>query len=117
MKKPKESQIKIFHEVETSTGTIKKYIHPAGTFLCANVRQLSATEQSTVNATQDQSDIQFTVNYRVLDVAMIIEWKTRFYQIDGVDNYKFEVGADIVLRAHQINTKTYESVEYTDWGA
>lgn len=116
MRKQKNSLIKIFREIESPTGTTKKYIHPISTYLCASVRQLSASEQSSVNATQDQSDIQFTVNYRLLSVDMIIEWNSKIYQIDGVDNYEFKVGADIVLRAHEINPKTYEDIEYTEWG-
>jgi hypothetical protein len=111
----KKEKVKIFSVIETEIGLKKKYIHPINTTLYAHVRQLSAFEKATNQTLQDGSDIQFTVNQRVINQSMLIEWKNNTYAIDGIDNYEFENGRDIVIRAHQVTVNTYVATEYTGW--
>jgi len=111
----KDKMIKIFSEIETELGNKKKYIHPNNTTLCAHVRQLSAFEKATNQTIQDGSDIQFTINQRTINQSMFIEWDGHTYAIDGIDNYEFQQGRDIVIRGHQVSPNTYTAVEYTGW--
>ena len=67
----KPHNIRIFREIETEEGTIKKYIHPEGTYLKAHVRQLSANEQNIADAVQDSSDIEFTINRREIEIDIL----------------------------------------------
>ncbi len=112
----KDKQIKIFGIRETTTGAVKVYIHPINTTLSAHVRQLSAFERVTNQDIQDGSDIQFTINQRNLQEANYIEWRGNVYIIDGVDNYEFQDGRDIIVRAHlSRNLISFTSIEYKGW--
>lgn len=113
----KPHNIRIFQEIETEEGTIKKYIHPEGTYLKAHVRQLSANEQNIADAVQDSSDIEFTINRREIEIDMFVEFKrfgiNRVYQISGINNYEFFNG-DTRFRAYEVNKREYDVVEWAD---
>jgi hypothetical protein len=115
-KRNKKPCIKIFQNIETETGPIKKYIHPNKTLLNAYVRQLSAREQNVGNAEIDGSTIEFTVNKRSLSGDMFVEFKGEVYQIAGVDNFEFLEDADISFQAYRVNPKDdYIEIQYTEW--
>jgi len=117
-KRDKKPCIKIFKNIETPTGPIKKYIHPKNTLLNAYVRQLSAREQNIGNAEIDGSTIEFTVNKRKLSGDMFVEFKEEVYQISGVDNFEFLEGVDISFQAYRVNPKNdYIEIQYTEWNS
>ena len=113
----KNHNIRIFQEIETEEGTIKKYIHPEGTYLKAYVRQLSANEQNVADALHNSSEIEFVVNHRKLGLDMFVEFKRfgikKTYQISGVDEFQF-FKSDISFRAYEVNEREYTLVEWTD---
>lgn len=116
-KKPKLYNIRIFREIETEFGTIKEYIHAQDTYLKADVRQLSSSEQASANAVQDSSDIEFTINHREIGVDLLVEFKRfgveRTYQMSGIDKFKF-LNGDIKFRAYEINPKQYIEVRWAE---
>jgi head-tail adaptor len=108
----KTKQIKIYKEVEESSGIIKKYIHAQGTSLKAYVRQLSGNEQNSLDAVQNNTNIEFVINAREVAVDMFVEFKSKVYAIDGDDNLEFD-GTEIHLRGYPVTPKTYVEVRYT----
>lgn len=114
-KKPKIHNIRIFQEIDTNHGTIKKYIHKENTYLKAYVRQLSANEQARADAVQDSSDIEFVINRRKIEIDMFVEFKrfgeNRVYQIAGIDEFEFLDG-DIKFRAYEVNKRDYKTIEW-----
>lgn len=116
----KTHAIKIFSEVigidsDNKDYAIKAYIHPEGTYLKAYVRQLSAFEKSLLNAEQDASNIEFTINPRDIVQGMIVEFNGKNYQIGAPDNFEF-FNTEIKFRAHEVNKRTYTSTTYKAWG-
>ena len=116
-KQHKDKTIKIFFETETSTGTIKEYIHPFGTTIKAYVRQLSANEQASANAVQDSSDIEFTINKRDIKPDMFVEYfngfETKVYQVGSRDNFEF-YNTEVKFRGYEVNLKTYIETRWPD---
>lgn len=114
--KIKDKQIRVFQEIESEAGTIKRYIHPAGTYLKAYVRQLSANEQNTANAVQDASDIEFVINKRQIKPDMFVEFfdgfETKTYQVGSRDNFEF-YNTEIKFRAYLVNQKSYIETRWT----
>lgn len=109
----KDKRIRIFYEVGSENGTKKVYIHRKNTKLKAYVRQLSASEMSSLNAVQDVSDLQFIINYRKgVQIDMFIEYRGKTYQINAIDNFEFDVGKDIKVRANEVNERPYDEVEW-----
>lgn len=106
----KHKKIRIFKE--DNNGNTKKYIHSKDTFLNAYVRQLSANEQSSLNAIQDASNIEFVINYREVVVDMFVEFENKTYQIVGIDRFNF-LPIEIKCRAYEVNSKTYENIEWS----
>jgi len=113
--KPKDKRIRIFREI---TGETRRYIHPEknadGTpyYLNAYVRQLSASEQVRSNAVHDSSVLEFRINPRSVAVDMMIEFNSKFYQVDAVDNFEFYKNTDFKILAYEVNKKTYAKTEW-----
>jgi len=119
----KDTQIRLFSlEKQTSeSGEVlkKKYQHPENTIIHAYVRQLSASETSFGNATQDGSSYLFVVSRRAITSDMYIEvvtgsLKELTFQIDGPDAYELR-SQEIKLYTHQIPSVTYTTIEYGSW--
>ena len=108
----KDKNIRIFREKYSEDGIVKKYIHPKDTYLKAHIRQVSANEAASNDAIQDVSDIQFTINYREVEIDMLIEFKDKIYQITSVDRYEF-YKKDLKIIATEINQREYNGYEWS----
>ena len=114
----KDEYIKIFMEHQTELGMQKIYIHPVNAFLYAHVRQLSAAERNANAALEDGSELQFTVNRRVISSDAFIEWRGNVYQITAIDNYEFKAEQDLRIRARVVRTAaSYISTSGTGWSS
>lgn len=91
-----DKKIKIFKLQQDRDGayvvTIKKYIHPLNSKLCAYFRDLSQKEVNANKQSQDDSTAIFVINRRAVTQGMFIEYKRKTfglitYQITGVDGW------------------------------
>ena len=108
-------KVKVFAEIQEKGRNIKQYQHPEGTYLYAYVRQLSADEQSKLNAQQDSSNILFVFNYRsILMQGLIVEFDEKLYLLGAPDNVEFNK-IEIKFMAQEISPRTYDEITYLGW--
>lgn len=111
----KDKMIKIYYEEETEIdGSIKHYIHPINVNLKAYVRQLSAYEQNTAAALQDKSEIEFTINKRLVKPDMLVEFKGKTYKMSSPDNFEF-YNTETKFRAYEIVPRKYDKIVGDDF--
>ena len=108
----KNKRIKIYKELEEANGIIKEYIHLQGTSLKAYVRQLSGNEQNSMDAVQNNVNIEFVINAREVGIDMFVEFKSKVYAIDGDDNFEFD-GTEMKLRGYPVTPKTYVETRWS----
>lgn len=110
----KDKKICIFYEMDQPEGSIKIYIHPAGTFINAHVRQLTSSEQNAADSTRDGSALQFTINKREIKTDMFVEFRGKTYQMGPPDNFEFYSG-EIKFIAYEVSPKEHVAVEWSEW--
>ncbi len=114
----KDKKIKIFTETNREdlgiSQSVKIYQHPINTVLKANIRQLSADETNADNADQNSEYLVIVVNHRILPDSFFVEFRGSTYKSDGIDKFEFYKG-EIKFRAHRVNSKEYDVVEYKEW--
>lgn len=101
----KNKDIRIYYEEDYETGYIKQYIVPEGKVIKAYVRQLSANEQFSADASQDGGEYEFTVMKREIKRDMYLEFDNGFglqtLQIGAIDMLEF-YNSEITFRARNI---------------
>ena len=121
----KDKKIKIYQIISNrdSQGfitTIKRYIHPVNSYLCAYFKDLRSAEIAANRQVEDDTEAQFLINRRAVSKDMFIEFKRRTfgmttYQITGIDGYE-DNSNELKLSVKKINSiPKYDIIEGTDW--
>ena len=110
----KDKNIKIYSETQSNSGILRKYIHPAHSYIKAYIRQLSNQERYVNGAEVDGSEIEVVINKRDVEPDMYIEFKNKHYQIGPLDNFLF-YNTEVKFRAKEVTPRTASETTYKEW--
>ena len=94
----------------------KHYIHSEESGgLWAYARQLSERERYTANAMQIDEDTLFEITHSPkITTDLFLEFNDKTYKIVSIDPFEYNK-TDLVIRAKEIATPTYDEVEYDEY--